>query len=270
MSVPATRDPAGPGPAGSGPAASRGSVIATIAALTARSLLGRRRSMLLVLLAILPVAIAFLVRLSGRATAGDEEVTTAVMDRLVVTTLVPIVGLVFGTAALGAELEDGTAVFLLVKPIGRAQIVIAKLVVAVGLSVALVAPAAFIAGAILAPGGTGLAGAIGAAAGTAVGATVYVTVFFALRLVTGRALAIGLVYILVWEGVLAGLLEGTRVLSIRQYTLAISAAIAQPGVVDPDRLDVRAAVVLAAIAVIVATVIAVRRLSTFQIGQADD
>jgi ABC-2 type transport system permease protein len=266
MSGPATRDPA----MGTGRATSRGSVIVTIAALTARSLLGRRRSLLLVLLALLPVAIALLVRASGRASVGDEEVATAIMDRLIVTTLVPIVGLVFGTAALGAELEDGTAVFLLVKPIDRAQIVIAKLVVAVGLSVALVAPAAFIAGAVLQPSGAGLSGAIGAAAGTAVGVTVYVTVFFALRLVTGRALAIGLVYILVWEGVLAGLLEGTRVLSIRQYTLAISAAIAQPGMINPDRLDVRAAVVLAAVAIVVATVIAVRRLSTFQIGQADD
>ncbi len=266
MTGAAPHDPA----TGTGPVASRGSVIVTIAALTVRSLLGRRRSLLLLLLALLPVAIALLVQLSGRAGNGDETVATAIMDRLIVTTLLPIVGLVFGTAALGAELEDGTAVFLLVKPIARWRIVVAKLVVAVGLSVALVAPAAFIAGAILQPGGTGLTGAIGAAVGAAVGATVYVTVFFALRLVTGRALAIGLVYILVWEGVLAGLLEGTRVLSIRQYTLAISAAIGQPGVIDPDRLDAPTAIVLAVLAVVVATAIAVRRLRSFQIGQADD
>ena len=245
-------------------------VIVTIAALTARSLLGRRRSLLLVLLALLPVAIAVLVQLSGRAGSGDGSVGTVIMDRLIVTTLMPIVGLVFGTAALGAELEDGTAVFLLVKPIARWRIVVAKLIVAAGLSVALVAPASFIVGAILAPGGTGLSGAIGAAAGTAIGATTYATVFFALRLVTGRALAIGLAYILVWEGVLAGLLEGIRVLSIRQYTLAISAAIARPGVADPDRLDALSAVVLATVAILVATVIAMRRLGSFQIGQAED
>lgn len=59
-------------------------------------------------------------------------------------------------------------------------------------------------------------------------------------------------------------------LSIRQYTLAISAAIAEPGVIDPDRLDVRVAVGLAALAIVVATVIAVRRLSSYEIGQADD
>jgi len=254
-----------------GPAAAtgRGSVIVTVAALTARSLLGRRRSLLLVLLALLPVGIAILVRLSGR-TGTDEEIATAIMDRLIVTTLLPIVALVFGTAALGAELEDGTAVFLLVKPIDRWRIVIAKLIVAIGLSVALVAPASFVAGAILGPAGAGLSGAIGAAVGTAIGATVYATVFFALSLVTGRALAIGLVYVLVWEGVLAGLLEGIAALSIRQYTLAISAAIAHPAATDPGLLDARAALVLSAIAVAVAAVIAIRRLSSFEIGQADD
>ena len=257
--------------AAGGSAASRGPgpVIVTIAALTARSLLGRRRSLLLALLALLPVAIAILVRLSGKAGA-DQEIATAIMDRLIVTTLLPIVALVFGTAALGAELEDGTAVFLLVKPIDRWRIVVAKLAVAIGLSVALVAPASFVAGAILEVGGTGLSGAIGAAVGTAIGATVYATVFFALSLVTGRALAIGLIYILVWEGVLAGLLDGTRVFSIRQYTLAISAAITNPGVTDPNLLDARTAFVLAIVAIVAAAVIAVRRLASFEIGQADD
>lgn len=260
----------GPVAAGGGaPATGPGSVIVTIAAVTARSLLGRRRSLLLALLALLPVAIAILVRLSGKA-GTDGEISTAIMDRLIVTTLLPIVALVFGTAALGAELEDGTAVFLLVKPIDRWRIVVAKLAVAIGLSVALVAPASFVAGAILQVGGSGLSGAVGAAVGTAIGATVYATVFFALSLVTGRALAIGLIYVLVWEGVLAGLLEGTRVLSIRQYTLAISAAVTHPGVTDPSLLDPRTALALSIVAIAVAAAIAVRRLSSFEIGQADD
>lgn len=254
----------------SAPAPRPSSVIATIAALTARSLLGRRRSLLLLLLAVLPVAAAILVRLSGRSATGGEEMATAIMDRLLVTTLLPIVGLVFGTAALGAELEDGTAVFLLVKPIDRWRIVVAKLLVAVGMSIVLVAPASFVAGAILGPGGTGLSGAVGAAVGTAIGATVYATVFFALSLVTGRALAIGLVYVLVWEGVLAGLLEGVGALSIRQYTLAISAAIAHPGVADPGLLDARAALALSVVAVAVAVAVAIRRLSSYEIGQAGD
>ncbi len=68
------------------------------------------------------------------------------MDRLVIRTLLPLVALVFGTAALGSELDDGTAVYLLAKPIARWRIVAAKVIVAAGLAAAVTAPAAFIAG----------------------------------------------------------------------------------------------------------------------------
>jgi ABC-2 type transport system permease protein len=244
-------------------------MIRTIAAVTIRSLLGRRRSLLLALLALLPIAVALLVRVSGRVGPGLEEIAGVVLDRLVITTLVPLSALVFGTTALGAEIDDGTAVFLLAKPIARWRIVAAKLAVAVALTVLLTVPAALLAGAILLADGPGLAVPIGAAVGTAVGAATYATIFLALSLVTSRALPVGLVYVLVWEGMLAGLFEGTRVLSIRQYALGISAAIGHPDNPDPSLLDGWTALLLAALAVGIATAIAVRRLITFEIGEAD-
>ena len=48
----------------------------------------------------------------------------------------PLVALIFGTAALGSEIEDGTAVYLLIKPIPRWQIALAKILVAAGLTAA--------------------------------------------------------------------------------------------------------------------------------------
>ncbi len=120
-------------------------MIATIAAVTVRSLLGRRRSLLLVLLALLPIVIAILVRVSGRVGPGLDEIATVLLDRLVITTLLPLVALVFGTAVIGAEIDDGTALYLLVKPIARWRILVAKLLVAIPLTAALTAPAALIA-----------------------------------------------------------------------------------------------------------------------------
>ena len=49
----------------------------------------------------------------------------------------PLVALVFGTAALGSELDDGTAVHILTKPIPRWVIIIPKLIVAGALSAAI-------------------------------------------------------------------------------------------------------------------------------------
>ena len=56
----------------------------------------------------------------------------------------------------------------------------------------------------------------------------YACAFVALSAFTGRALIIGLAYTLIWEGILAGLLEGTRFLSIRQATLGIAAGLSEP------------------------------------------
>lgn len=244
-------------------------MIATIARLTFRALAGRRRSILVTLLGALPILIALLVRVSGRSSNLDA-ITATILDRLVISALVPLVGLIFGTAALGSELDDGTAVYLLTKPIGRWRIVAAKVAVATGMAVAVTAPPAFAAAVILGTGSSGVLLALAYTAGAAVAAILYVAVFMALSLVTGRALAIGLVYILVWEGVLAGLFEGTRTFSIRQYALGVADAIAGGhGFQAGDRMAGPTALALAIVALVVALLIAVRRLQTYEIGEAD-
>ena len=72
---------------------------------------------------------------------------------------------------------------------------------------------------------TTLAFAIACAAGGAA----YAAVFVALSSLTARALIAGLIYVLLWEGALGGLLEGTRFLSIRQATLGIVAGLGGGG-----------------------------------------
>ena len=243
-------------------------MIRVIAGLTFRALAGRRRVLLVSLLCALPILVALLARASGRLT-GADAVTTTVMDRLVISTLVPLVALVFGTSALGSELDDGTAIYLLAKPIARWRIVVAKVIVAAGLAMAVTAPAAFVAVIILGGSG-GLSGALGYALGTALAACLYAVVFLALSLVTGRALAIGLVYILVWEGLFAGLLPGTRILSIRQYALGIADAFNGGRRAAADSaLDGTTAILLAAAVAAIALAIAIRRLQTYEVGEAD-
>ena len=243
-------------------------MIRTIAGLTFRALAGRRRVLLVVLLCALPVLVAVLVRASGR-TANLESITATIVDRLVISSLVPLVALVFGTSALGAELDDGTAVYLLTKPIARWRIVVAKVLVAAGLASAITVPAAFASSAILGPNATLIPHALGYAAGTAIAASLYVMVFMALSLVTSRALAIGLVYVLVWEGLLAGLFEGTRTFSIRQYALGVAQWIGGRGTTNGDRLAGSVALGLAAVVFGFALVIAIRRLQSYEIGEAD-
>ena len=119
------------------------SLIQPLLMLTLRGLLTRRRSVLMLLLALSPILVALLIRIAGRP-PDPARLELNVLDGLVVRTILPLVALVFGTAAIGSELEDGTAVYLLVKPIPRWLIVAAKLLAAGGLTALLVAPAALV------------------------------------------------------------------------------------------------------------------------------
>jgi len=246
-------------------------MLVEIARVTARQILGRRRTILLVLLAAIPVLLALLFRLAGPdSPRALEAFTQSVFVAMVVTLLLPLVALVFGTAAFGTEIEDGTVVYLLAKPVRRRTVVLAKWLVAAVASLALTAAATLLAGLLgLSGRPNGLETTIGYTVAVAAGAVIYAAVFVALSLVTGRALIAGLLYVLVWEGALADLFSGIRFLSIRQYILGIADAAGVGGRVTSDTLELGTAVILATIVVAGAFVVAVRRLSAFEIPQAD-
>ena len=236
-----------------------------IAWITLRQLLSRRRTLLLLLLGGVLVLAALVFRLAGEE-ARALRFTSGLLGNLGVRTLMPLVALLFGTGAIGAEIDDGTAVFLLAKPINRATVVLTKLAVAAGCSAVLTCGPMLLAG-LIAAGGLGDGLVIGLVAGAAIGSVLYCAVFVALSLVTRRALVFGLGYVLIWEGLLAGLFVGTRTFSIRQQTLAFADAIGgiQKGLLDAP-LDLTTATVVAGVVLVGATLLAIRRLGTFEIS----
>jgi len=240
-------------------------VSGVIARITLRQLLSRRRTLLLLLLGGVLVLAAGIFRLAGEADRA-LPFSAGLLSNLGIGTLMPLVALIFGTGAIGAEIEDGTAIFLLAKPISRTTVVLTKLAVAALCSAALTCGPMLLAG-LLAAGGLGDGLVIGMVAGAAIGSLLYCAVFVAVSLVTSRALVFGLAYVLIWEGLLAGLFAGTRTFSIRQVTLAFADAI---GGIPADILDAPVSVTTAAIvgaAILgLATVIAIRRLSAFEIS----
>jgi len=234
-----------------------------IARVTLRGLLGRRRSILMVLLASVPVLLGLLVRASGR----EIEAVGPTLDGLVVRIILPLIALVFGTAALGSELEDGTAVHLLTKPVRRSWIVLAKVGVAGSLTAVLVVPSMTIAAALFAPQGSdagSLAVALGV--GALAGSYVYAGVFAALGVITSRGLIIGLGYALIWEGLLAGLLPGSQVFSVREYVRGIVSAI-EPTAIESTVGSI--AVLYVALALGAALVLATYRLSRWEVRGGD-
>jgi ABC-2 type transport system permease protein len=240
------------------------STFAPLVGVTLRGLLGRRRTVLMVLLVALPVVVALIIRL-----AGGRPDAPAILDTLVIRTVLPLVALVFGTSALGSDLEDGTAVFLLAKPIRRWQVVLAKMGVAAGLTIALVMPATVATGLLAAGLGADAIGtAFGYALASAIGGVAYACAFVALSAWTSRALVAGLAYTLLWEGALSGLLEGTRFLSVRQATLGIAAELSGIAPSVPP-LTFTTSLAIVAVIVVGAIVLGTFRLARFEVRGGD-
>lgn len=239
-------------------------VLASLVRVTLRALLGRRRTILLLLLAGMPVLLGLIVRANG----GGSVDLGATLDGLVVATVLPLVALVFGTAALGSELDDGTAIHVLTKPIPRWSIVLAKLAVAGGLTAALVVPSILLTGILL--GGAderALPVTVAFGLAVAIGSFLYVAIFLALSVATSRGLIIGLAYSLIWEGLLAGLLPGSQVFSVREYLRGIAAAFA--GDAAPDSIVGPGGFVYAAVVLLAAGGLASARLAGHEIRGTD-
>jgi len=240
-----------------------------IFSLTLRQLLGRKSTLLLVGLASLAVLLAVVFRISEPDIDAQRWTARVLFRGLVVTAVLPLTALLLGTSVIGDELEDGTAVYLLTKPLARWQILLPKLAAAWLVTSALVVPAVVFSGLIALEGGGGASIITGFAVATLVGAFAYVTVFVLFSVVTSRALIAGLVYVFIWEGAVTALFTGTRYLSIRHYTLGLARWIA-----DTDSYTFEAtvsgttALVMFAIVTVAAGFYANRRLQQLEVREA--
>lgn len=188
----------------------------TIARLTARSLLAGRRALLLIALP----AVLLVLAVVARATGAGDATTVMLLGTFGLGTLVPLLGLIAGTGSIGPEIDDGSIVYLLAKPISRDSIVVSKLVVAAAVVTALGAVPVLVAGVVL----TGSLGAValGYALGAALAGVAYCVIFVLLSVVTRSAVVIGLVYALVWESVVGRFVPGARALSVQQWSLSFT------------------------------------------------
>ena len=219
----------------------------TIAWITARALLGRKRVLLLLPFPLLVVGLTLIAHVL-RPDAADQW-GPVIIDGLGLAVMLPVTALIVGTGVLGAEIEDGTVLHILAKPLPRRDIVLAKLAVSAGITGTVAASARF-----------GLALAIACY----VAALAYGSVFLALSLLTRRPVLIGLAYVLLWEGLLGNLLASTRELSIHQYAVTLATRIAPTGLLH-NRVGLPVAIVMTAVFLVGGTILAIDRLRSFAV-----
>ena len=230
-----------------------------VAAITLRATVGRKRALLFTLAPLVLVLVTVALKLSHPERASWP---VDILGLFGLTVVLPLTALIIGTSVLGAEIDDGSIVHLLATPVSRAVVVGAKYAVACVLTMALAAVTILVAGLIATGGATKLA--LGVFVGALAGSLMYNAVFVMISVLTTRAIAWGLLYALIWEGVLGNLVAGARLLSVGQYSLGIANSIAH----DPSlnaALRLPTALTLGVIVTAAALVIGVRRLASFSL-----
>lgn len=198
----------------------------TILRLSRQALLGRRRGLVLVIIPAVLLALAVIV-----AALTDDAVGYDAVLHLGFTLALPLVALLAATAVLGPEVDDGSIVYLISKPVSRHVIALSKFAVAWAATVALGGLPLLVAGLVLDSADARQAvawGVAGVLAGTA-----YTALFLALAAFTRHAVVIGLLFALLWEGLLGSLLGGIKWVSIgawgRGVAQEISPQVSGPG-----------------------------------------
>jgi ABC-2 type transport system permease protein len=230
-----------------------------VARITMRGMLGRRRALLLVLLAAPLLVLAIVFRSLGFT---HDDVPVTVLRLYGLGTLLPLVALIAGTGVFSPEIDDGTIVYLLSKPLGRPEIVHTKLAVAIGMTVLGTAVPMLVAALILVGPSGGLA--VGMTVATVAGAIAYCAIFVLIGIATRHAVIAGLVYALIWESVIGQYVPGARLLSVQQWALSVGAAFTDGRLLHGDVSPAVALLLLVAVAV-GATVLAGQRLRSLSL-----
>jgi len=231
----------------------------TIASVTLRATMGRKRALLFALPALILVVVTLLMKLAHPSDPSWPSQILGVFGFFVV---LPLTALIIGTSVLGAEVDDGSIVQLLATPVPRSMVIASKYVVATVLTMIFVAVPELVAGLIATGGATKLA--IGVFVGALAGSVMYNAIFVMMSVLTTRAIAFGLLYILIWESLLGNLVSGARLLSVAHYSLGIANAIAHDANLDAG-VSAGTAITMGAIVTAAALAVAARGLASFSL-----
>jgi ABC-2 type transport system permease protein len=240
----------------------------TVMWLTWRQLFAQRRLWLATAFSLAPVLFTLVFRVL--ADDGPSSETTffgTLMREIVIGTLLPLAALVFGTTAFGGEVDDGTLLYLLVKPIQRWQVLSSKLVVAVLSTIAVVLPAIVLPYLLLSGPDVPARAAIAYVTGSVTGAVLYCAVFLALGLANKRALVIGLLYVVSFEGILSRSLPGFKSLSVREFSVAVAQGVSRGAVVVDGAVSMSTVWWMGAIILVGATYWTALRLVRYEVAE---
>jgi ABC-2 type transport system permease protein len=229
----------------------------TIAKLALQALLGRKRFFLLLAFPVLLIGLVALLTV-----LTDGEAAFEILPGLGYPLVLPLVAILAASSVLGPEVDDGSIVYLLAKPVNRYAVAISKWVVA--LAATLVAGSLPVFVAALITGDSTRAWAL--LVGAVVAGTTYSALFLAISAVTRHAVIASLMFVLVWESLMGNLFTGVAWLSIGQWGLRVGHELSDQ---LPDPANLSWAVAASLVVTLVGVWFAGDRLRSFTLRGED-
>lgn len=208
--------PSGHDPSSRGAGRTRRSVVVALYRLMIRTQLTTARLASLLALGAVAIVVGFAIghsRVVEPVRAGSRFINGYGLSLLV-----PVASLVFASASLGDPSEDGTLVYLWLRPVRRSKIVMAAALASFSVTWPVVVLPLSLAAALCGAGTTLVWATI---ASSTAGMIAYTALFTALGLRVKRALVWGLLYIFIWEGFVATANRTAAQLAIRSYSRSI-------------------------------------------------
>lgn len=230
---------------------------ATIVKLALQALLGRRRFYLLLAFPVLLIGLVALI-----TALADGDAAYAILPGLGYALVLPLVAILASSSVLGPEVDDGSIVYLLSKPVSRYGVALSKWTVALGATLTAGALPIFVGALITGDSTRALALLVGAA----VAGTTYSALFLAISSVTRHAVIASLMFVLIWESLLGNLFSGIAWLSIGQWGLRIGHEISSE---LPDPANLPWAIAASAVVTVVGVWFAGDRLRSFTLRGED-
>jgi len=180
--------------------------------------------LMLAMLALVFLPMLFALVFASRGALSGDPVPFLMQryDQLVCALATPVIALLLGTSAFSAEADDGTLLYLVTTTTPRWWITFVRVAFA-SVGTALLSAFAVWGTGKIATGMSDPQGVTRAfALATAFGGASYAALFTALSLMTRRSLVAGLVYVLIWEGILSTTFPAIHYLSVRQWMLVVA------------------------------------------------
>jgi ABC-type transport system involved in multi-copper enzyme maturation permease subunit len=237
-------------------------IVGSVYTLTLRQLSGRWRLLIMATLAALPVVQSiFALRQADAPTIASFE--AVVLSAMLAGSILPLVVLAIAAAAFANEIEDRTIANLTLAPIPRWQIALPKLLAIITIASPFIAVSAFLTSHIAFLGDARATMAVVGA--SLVGVAMYASLFVWLGLVTTQAIGVGLLYVVLWEGLFARFVAGVRLLSIRYFSIDLMHGLDDRRFSSGNHLGLTAVLVIAALIIGGFLFLSIRRLRRMDI-----